>query len=140
MRAYRSVRRFRGDASFSTWMYRITANCAATLLATPDRARHQTLDAIGPADDRDLAPGLDLVDDRDRVATALAALSPSLRAVVVLRDIYDLPHPAIAEELGVFAHGGQGPAPPGAPPAPRDLPGGRAGVAPASPVEVARAI
>ncbi len=28
LRAYRGVRQFRGDAEFSTWLYRITANCA----------------------------------------------------------------------------------------------------------------
>ena len=33
LRAYRSLRKFRGDASFRTWMYRITANCAATLIS-----------------------------------------------------------------------------------------------------------
>ena len=32
---------------------------------------------------------------------ALAALPPRLRAVVVLRDVYDLPHEAIAAELGI---------------------------------------
>ena len=30
LRAYRSIGRFRGDALFSTWLYRIVANCAAT--------------------------------------------------------------------------------------------------------------
>ena len=30
LRAYRGVRQFRGDAQFSTWLYRITANCAST--------------------------------------------------------------------------------------------------------------
>ena len=33
--------------------------------------------------------------------TALADLPPRLRAVVVLRDVYDLPHEAIAAELGI---------------------------------------
>ena len=30
LRAYRGLPRFRGDAQFTTWMYRITANCSAT--------------------------------------------------------------------------------------------------------------
>jgi RNA polymerase sigma-70 factor (ECF subfamily) len=40
-------------------------------------------------------------DDRARVAGALAALPWRLREVIVLRDIYDLPHRAIASELGI---------------------------------------
>ena len=32
---------------------------------------------------------------------ALRSLPPRLRAVVVLRDVYDLPHEAIAAELGI---------------------------------------
>jgi RNA polymerase sigma-70 factor (ECF subfamily) len=35
------------------------------------------------------------------VQKALAALPPKLRAVVVLRDIYDLSHEVIAAELGI---------------------------------------
>jgi RNA polymerase sigma-70 factor (ECF subfamily) len=35
------------------------------------------------------------------MTAALAELPPRLRAVVVLRDIYDLPHEAIAAELGI---------------------------------------
>ena len=31
LRAWKGIRRFRGDAQFSTWMYRITANTAATV-------------------------------------------------------------------------------------------------------------
>lgn len=31
----------------------------------------------------------------------MADLPPKLRAVVVLRDVYDLPHEAIAAELGI---------------------------------------
>ena len=47
LRAYRGVRQFRGDAQFSTWLYRITANCASTHVdapaappARPARRRH----------------------------------------------------------------------------------------------------
>jgi len=38
---------------------------------------------------------------RSRVNDALQELPPKLRAVVILRDVYDLPHEAIAEELGI---------------------------------------
>jgi len=38
---------------------------------------------------------------RDRLNVALRELPPRLRAVVVLRDVYDLPHEAIAAELGI---------------------------------------
>ena len=35
------------------------------------------------------------------MARAVAELPPKLRAVVVLKDVYGLPHEAIAEELGI---------------------------------------
>src|SRR5437773_5860729 len=43
LRAYRGLERFRGDARFTTWMYRITANCAATNLGKRKRHRHDEL-------------------------------------------------------------------------------------------------
>jgi RNA polymerase sigma-70 factor (ECF subfamily) len=105
LRAYRGLRRFRGDARFSTWMYRITANCAATHLARRSRTSHEDLDDELPAMDvcPDHDPELWAVTgtERDRIARAVAELPPRLRAVVVLRDIYDLPHESIAAELGI---------------------------------------
>jgi RNA polymerase sigma-70 factor (ECF subfamily) len=105
LRAYRSLKRFRGDAAFSTWMYRITANCATTHMVRRGRARHEELDRDAPvADGRidgdpEAMAGVTL--ELGRVAVALQDLPPRLRAVVVLRDIYDLPHEAIATELGI---------------------------------------
>jgi RNA polymerase sigma-70 factor (ECF subfamily) len=105
LRAYRGLRRFRGDAQFSTWMYRITANCAATHLGRRARHRHDELDEGAPLADvhADHDPQLraDASDLRGRLRVALDALPPRLRAVVVLRDVYDLPHEAIAAELGI---------------------------------------
>ena len=43
LRAFRGLERFRGDAQFSTWMYRITANCANTLMAKRLKHRHDEL-------------------------------------------------------------------------------------------------
>ncbi|HEX6237973.1 MAG TPA: RNA polymerase sigma factor [Acidimicrobiales bacterium] len=105
LRAYRGLRRFRGEAQFSTWMYRITANCAATYLGRRARHRHDDLDDSGPVVDprTDHDPQLraDADDLRARLRVALDGLPPRLRAVVVLRDVYDLSHNAIAAELGI---------------------------------------
>jgi len=105
LRAYRGLKRFRGDAQFSTWMYRITANCAATHLGKRSRHRHDELtEDSGLADERpDIDPAFraDAADLRGRLHDALRDLPPRLRAVVVLRDVYDLPHEAIAAELGI---------------------------------------
>jgi RNA polymerase sigma-70 factor (ECF subfamily) len=105
LRAFRGLKRFRGDAQFSTWMYRITANCAATYLGKRSRHRHDELtDDLGVSDDRETVnPEIQVETGalRDRLQVALRTLPPRLRAVVVLRDIYDLPHEAIAAELGI---------------------------------------
>jgi RNA polymerase sigma-70 factor, ECF subfamily len=105
LRAYRGLHRFRGEARFTTWLYRITANCASTQLAKRSRARHEELDDDSPVvdtrpeHDPELRAAADF--DRNRVARALQDLPPRLRAVIVLRDIYDLPHESIAAELGI---------------------------------------
>jgi RNA polymerase sigma-70 factor (ECF subfamily) len=105
LRAFRSIKRFRGDARFSTWMYRITANCASTHMVRRGKARHEELPADAPvADSRpDVDPEAMAEAGllRHRLTAALAELPPRLRAVVVLRDVYDLPHDAIASELGI---------------------------------------
>jgi RNA polymerase sigma-70 factor, ECF subfamily len=104
LRAYRGLKRFRGEASFTTWLYRITANCATTHLGKRARHRHEDLDDLEVPDtapDSDPEARAEAALLRSRVADALAALPPRLRAVVVLRDVYDLPHEAIAAELGI---------------------------------------
>lgn len=105
LRAYKGLRRFRGDAQFTTWLYRITANCAAT--HTGRRARHRHDELPDEPAVEDAAPSADPVGMaetallRGQLRQAIAELPPRLRAVVVLRDVYDLPHEAIAAELGI---------------------------------------
>jgi RNA polymerase sigma-70 factor, ECF subfamily len=105
LRAYRGIGHFRGDARITTWLYRITANCASTQLGGRRRHRYEPLDT--DLDLVDVTPTSDPVDGavaadlRLTVEQAIAELPPRLRAVVVLRDVYDLPHEAIAAELGI---------------------------------------
>ena len=105
LRAFKGLKRFRGDALFTTWLYRITANCASTAMVRRSKNVHDDLDdEAAMADDRrDYNPEAraEMAIDRDRVSAAVADLPPRLRAVVVLRDVYDLPHEAIAAELGI---------------------------------------
>lgn len=105
LRAFAAIRRFRGDAQIGTWLYRITANTASTLVQRRRKHSHDELagDASLPDDCQERNPELraENSDVRAQLLAALAALPTKLRSVVVLRDIYDLPHDAIAEQLGI---------------------------------------
>ena len=105
LRAYRSVGRFRGEALFSTWLYRIVANCAATHVGRRQLHRHDHLgahdDVVDTRPDNDPTLQSDLAALRENLDAAIRDLPPRLRSVVVLRDMYDLPHEAIAKELGI---------------------------------------
>ena len=105
LRAYKGVGRFRGDAQFSTWLYRIVANCATTHLGRRQRHRHDDLgvhdDLIDTRPDHDPVLQGDRAELRERLDDAIRDLPVRLRSVVVLRDMYDLPHEAIAAELGI---------------------------------------
>lgn len=106
-RAWRGLPNFKGEAQFTTWMYRITANAAHTFMKRRKRNQHQALDDIGGDSERftAISGGQEEAAENkllsERLQVVLKALSPKLREVVVLRDIYDLPHDAIAKELGI---------------------------------------
>ena len=109
LRAFRGLPRFRGEARFSTWLYRVTANCASSHLSRSWRSRHDQLDLdqIDEASVRDGRPEHDpeacasAGDERVMLARALLELPWRLRQVVVLRDVYDLSHKSIAAELAI---------------------------------------
>lgn len=105
LRVHKGLGLFRGDAQFGTWMHRITANCANTLLGRRGKHSHADLDETTSVVDQhpshDPEHRADVGDLRVQLTDALRSLPPKLRAVVVLRDIYDLSHVAIADELGI---------------------------------------
>ena len=101
IRAWKALPRFRGEASFGTWLHRITVNTAWT--HRKRAARHvaaELEDAV--ADPR---PGPEhageMADLRLRITAALDRLSPGQRMVVVLRDVAGWSHAEIARELGI---------------------------------------
>jgi len=105
LRAFRKLGKFRADSSFRTWLYRVTVNCAATLVAKRRRTSHVELDddleVLETRSERDPETAAGTADDRERLVEALADLPDQMRMVVVLRDVYDLAHEEIAHELGI---------------------------------------
>jgi RNA polymerase sigma-70 factor, ECF subfamily len=104
-RAWRGIGRFRGEAQFSTWMYRITANAASPHTRRRRRQRTEVLDGhIEPMEERlDSLPGpaAESAEALDRVSQAIAMLPAKLRHVALLKDVYGLSHEEIAAELDI---------------------------------------
>ena len=105
LRAWKGLRRFRGDSQFSTWLYRVTANAAFTDVQKRRRHRTARLDDV-PEPVESCSDALpETVAESSaglrQVADALERLPDGLREVVVLKDVYGLPHEAIAQETGI---------------------------------------
>jgi RNA polymerase sigma-70 factor (ECF subfamily) len=103
LRMYKSLRKFRGDSAFSTWLYRIVANASYTFLRRRTRHRAESLELVEEPEATTPRPE-DVSDNRalrEQLKRHLLALPPDQRVVVVMKDVYDLPHDAIAEELGI---------------------------------------
>lgn len=107
LRAWRGIGRFRGEAQFSTWMYRITANAASNSLRKRRRQRTESLEdyaTLQPVElrlDHEPVAIAEANELLDRLSVAVDELPAKLRAVVVLRDVYGLSHEAIAAELDI---------------------------------------
>jgi RNA polymerase sigma-70 factor (ECF subfamily) len=104
VRAWRAIGRFRGDAKFSTWMHRITVNTAFSHRDRRKRTKAEPLDAIYYEPESEaLTPerGGESAAIRGPIEDAINELPSSLRAVVVLKDVYEWSHAEIAEHLGI---------------------------------------
>jgi RNA polymerase sigma-70 factor, ECF subfamily len=105
LRAWKGIGKFRGEAAFSTWLYRITANAAASNVSRRRRHRAEPFgDDFEPADagaEASISRGAESAEALDRISAALDDLPAKLRSVVVLKDVYGLSHEAIADELGI---------------------------------------
>jgi len=105
--AWQGLAFFRGDASFSTWLYRLTSNACMDLLRREQRHRS----AAGASLD-DEAAGLDVPDRgstpqeeaeraelRRALERGLLALPAEYRAPLVLRELRQLTYDEIAAAL-----------------------------------------
>ena len=105
--AWKGMRFFRGDSSFSTWLYRLTSNAAIDFLRR--QRRQGGSDGVSLDDEdtflevADLAPSphqqAERLELRDALARGLCALSPEHRQVLLLRELQGLTYEEIAAAL-----------------------------------------
>jgi len=105
LRAWKGIHRFRGDAAFTTWLYRITANASYTLVERRRRRRTTRLDDVDDPIDHSLGAQPDTLAESSaglgELSVALDQLPATLRTLVILKDVYGLSHDAIADELDI---------------------------------------
>ncbi len=99
---WQGLRSFRGEASFSTWLYRLASNACVDLLRREGRHRS----AAGPSlDDEklnlDTAPqeAAERTEVREQIETGLRQLPLEYRQVLILREMHQLSYEEIGQTL-----------------------------------------
>src|ERR1700693_1231029 len=110
LKAYRSLNNFEERSTFSTWLYRITSNCALDLIRK--RQRHEQKREPEPLEESELVaqlPAGDPTPDRlalsgelgKQIGAAMRELSPMERAAFVLRHHEGQTIEEIGRQLGL---------------------------------------
>ncbi|MFZ5515454.1 MAG: RNA polymerase sigma factor [Candidatus Zhuqueibacterota bacterium] len=112
IKAYRSLKDFRGDAQFSSWLYRIAVNtsisqrrkksyAAMTLhdFIEEDRGDNQDQEHLSTGQNPERSAEAGLM--QAHIDAALQRLAPRERSIFVLRHYHDLPLKEIAETLSI---------------------------------------
>ena len=107
LRVWRSLRGFRGDSTFRTWLHRVAVNVIHSHHGRVSRLRRLIPPApVEPAEHplERAADPVDVESDlvlRDTIDRALASLPDELRVAVTLRDVQGLDYKEIAAVLEV---------------------------------------
>jgi RNA polymerase sigma-70 factor (ECF subfamily) len=109
LRAYRGLKGFKGEAKFSSWLYRITLNLCRDWIRKERRAPIvQVPEGVDPVDlaDAQVSPSEsveDLVGRREMsqaVAKAMAELPEEQRVAIMLKEYHGLTFQEIADLQG----------------------------------------
>ena len=107
LRIYRAIGGFKGQSSFSTWVYRITMNTCLDELRRRKTRAATSLDTLldsgwSPADEGDVPERHAVASEQRRVLdAAIAELPEDMRSAVVLRDVQGFSYDEISAMLEV---------------------------------------
>jgi len=97
--AFRSIKSFRGDSTFKTWLTKIATRQSLKIISKR-RLWDELDDDTGAAPDTAAASAVHS-DLSEAVGRVLLTLSPGLRATVILREFEGLTYEEIADTLAV---------------------------------------
>jgi RNA polymerase sigma-70 factor (ECF subfamily) len=101
--AFKSIHQFRGEANFSTWLYRIGLNHASTRRKSLNSAQRRQLPLDGTEvianSTVDPAKNFEDKEIQQRVQQALNSLDAEDARIILLRDLQDIPYDEVAEIL-----------------------------------------
>jgi RNA polymerase sigma-70 factor (ECF subfamily) len=113
VKAWKSIKRFRGQSSFYTWIYRIVMNVTIDWLRKKrvkageaefdDSIQLKDVDPASktlPRPDALPSENLEQREIRTEIDNAIAQLSPEHRAVILMKEIEGMQYHEIAETLG----------------------------------------
>jgi RNA polymerase sigma-70 factor (ECF subfamily) len=113
VKAWKSIKRFRGRSSFFTWIYRIVMNVTIDWLRKKqikgggnefdDTIQLRQIDPASRTVPKSEALPHEIMERgeiRARIDKAIAQLSPEQRAVILMKEIDDMQYHEIAEALG----------------------------------------
>lgn len=106
LKAWRGLKGFRGDSSFSTWLYRVATNAALSKARGRNRRRSREIGAEDEVLGQFPAAGSteEAVDSRldlRAVEAALAKLPEHYRSALVLKDVYGMSMEEVASQLKI---------------------------------------
>jgi RNA polymerase sigma-70 factor, ECF subfamily len=104
LRAYRALPRFRGDATFYSWLYRITINLCLNYLrrqAHHVSTAHDSPEVATPPAVGDPSLVLETQERERFIRRAIEALPAHYRVAIILRDLEGLSYQEIADILSI---------------------------------------
>lgn len=107
LRIYRSISGFKGQSSFSTWIYRVTMNTCLDELRKKKNKQTTSLDSLldtgwSPSDDYDTPEHHAISGEKKKaIQNAISELPEDMRSAIVLRDIEGFSYDEISDMLGI---------------------------------------